>query len=229
MGACIQCDNKSCFTAFHVTCGRKAKLYMKMKSHNPHYDSAVLRAYCDKHAPREYKEQVDVAASVAATQAAFEIGDNPSFIAESDTEEEEYVPSSEDEGDDEGADDESRREDGGEEGTSDKKSRRRPKSHTKRRRAGKSNAATPAPGRTKAQPLSATRSSKAARAHQRHYTAGAPLAPAYILTKLEGIKVLKSLAHLRKKPQLVATICRYWSLKRESRRGAPLLKRLHLE
>ncbi|RUO95454.1 PHD-like zinc-binding domain-containing protein, partial [Jimgerdemannia flammicorona] len=171
MGACIQCDNKSCFTAFHVTCGRKAKLYMKMKSHNPHYDSAVLRAYCDKHAPREYKEQVDVAASVAATQAAFEIGDNPSFIAESDTEEEE----------------------------------------------------------TKAQPLSATRSSKAARAHQRHYTAGAPLAPAYILTKLEGIKVLKSLAHLRKKPQLVATICRYWSLKRESRRGAPLLKRLHLE
>ena len=34
---------------------------------------------------------------------------------------------------------------------------------------------------------------------------------------------------LRKKPEFVSLICRYWSLKREARRGAPLLKRLHLE
>ncbi|KAJ1569054.1 nuA3 HAT complex component nto1 [Cladochytrium tenue] len=34
---------------------------------------------------------------------------------------------------------------------------------------------------------------------------------------------------VRKKGQLVELVCRYWSLKRESRRGAPLLKRLHLE
>jgi NuA3 HAT complex component NTO1 len=32
-----------------------------------------------------------------------------------------------------------------------------------------------------------------------------------------------------KKKDLVEKVGRYWSLKREARRGAPLLKRLHLE
>lgn len=34
---------------------------------------------------------------------------------------------------------------------------------------------------------------------------------------------------LRKKDAFLHMLCRYWSLKREARRGAPLLKRLHLE
>ena len=34
---------------------------------------------------------------------------------------------------------------------------------------------------------------------------------------------------VRKKLDFVHLVCRYWSLKREARRGAPLLKRLHLE
>ena len=34
---------------------------------------------------------------------------------------------------------------------------------------------------------------------------------------------------VRKKEPFVLMLCRYWSLKREARRGAPLLKRLHLE
>jgi hypothetical protein len=34
---------------------------------------------------------------------------------------------------------------------------------------------------------------------------------------------------LRRKPEFIEKLCRYWSLKREARRGAPLLKRLHLE
>ncbi|KAF8438273.1 PHD-zinc-finger like domain-containing protein [Terfezia claveryi] len=32
MGACIQCSNKNCFVAFHVTCARRARLFLKMKS-----------------------------------------------------------------------------------------------------------------------------------------------------------------------------------------------------
>jgi NuA3 HAT complex component NTO1 len=34
---------------------------------------------------------------------------------------------------------------------------------------------------------------------------------------------------VRKKRDFVLSVCKYWSLKREARRGAPLLKRLHLE
>jgi hypothetical protein len=35
--------------------------------------------------------------------------------------------------------------------------------------------------------------------------------------------------NFRKKLEFVLLVCKYWSLKREARRGAPLLKRLHLE
>lgn len=34
---------------------------------------------------------------------------------------------------------------------------------------------------------------------------------------------------MRKRNDFVILVCKYWSLKREGRRGAPLLKRLHLE
>lgn len=46
MGACIQCANRNCFVAFHVTCARERGLELRMKG------AAVggeLKAYCDKH------------------------------------------------------------------------------------------------------------------------------------------------------------------------------------
>jgi NuA3 HAT complex component NTO1 len=48
LGACIQCDNKTCFTAFHVTCARQAGLLMTMKTLGT---EGILRAFCDKHLP----------------------------------------------------------------------------------------------------------------------------------------------------------------------------------
>lgn len=66
---------------------------------------------------------------------------------------------------------------------------------------------------------------KKARAYAKTYKLGPPLVPAIIVNRiLEYI----SRIHIRKKVDFVHLICRYWSLKREARRGAPLLKRLHL-
>ena len=67
MGACVQCANKSCFTAFHVTCARRAKLCLQMKLHL-HLDSSALKGYCDKHTPHEYLEKVDVLKALADAQ-----------------------------------------------------------------------------------------------------------------------------------------------------------------
>jgi hypothetical protein len=68
--------------------------------------------------------------------------------------------------------------------------------------------------------------SKMARAHAKTYTLGPPLVPYVIydnvLQYTHGLKV-------HKQPDFIQLLCRYWSLKREARRGAPLLKRLHLE
>ncbi len=67
---------------------------------------------------------------------------------------------------------------------------------------------------------------KSARAYAKTYKPGPPLVPAIvvdrILTYIARIKI-------RKKQEFVQQMCRYWSLKREARLGAPLLKRLHLE
>ncbi|CAK5267199.1 unnamed protein product [Mycena citricolor] len=68
--------------------------------------------------------------------------------------------------------------------------------------------------------------SKSARAYAKTYKPGAPLVPAIIVDRILQYIAKTS---VRKKPDFVTLVARYWSLKREARRGAPLLKRLHLE
>jgi NuA3 HAT complex component NTO1 len=55
MGASIQCSNKNCFVAFHVSCARRAQLYLKMKIGHGLMDSHLLKAFCDKHVPPEWQ------------------------------------------------------------------------------------------------------------------------------------------------------------------------------
>ncbi|KAI1127519.1 hypothetical protein F5Y10DRAFT_242680 [Nemania abortiva] len=71
MGACIQCGNKACYQAFHVTCARRARLFLRMKNSSGALDvldgSTNLKALCDKHCPSEYAKENDV---VQATKRA---------------------------------------------------------------------------------------------------------------------------------------------------------------
>ncbi|KAI0526248.1 hypothetical protein F5B22DRAFT_632788 [Xylaria bambusicola] len=71
MGACIQCGNKACYQAFHVTCARRARLFLRMKNSSGALDvldgSTNLKALCDKHCPSEYAKENDV---VKATKSA---------------------------------------------------------------------------------------------------------------------------------------------------------------
>ncbi|GLI79099.1 hypothetical protein PoHVEF18_007424 [Penicillium ochrochloron] len=55
MGASIQCSNKNCFVAFHVSCARRAQLFLKMKIGHGLMDSHLLKAFCDKHVPPEWR------------------------------------------------------------------------------------------------------------------------------------------------------------------------------
>ncbi|OAA58562.1 phd finger domain protein [Niveomyces insectorum RCEF 264] len=61
MGACIQCGNKACYQAFHVTCARRARLYLKMKNSQGALaildNSMVLKAFCDQHCPPDYAKE----------------------------------------------------------------------------------------------------------------------------------------------------------------------------
>ncbi|KIK79267.1 hypothetical protein PAXRUDRAFT_161733 [Paxillus rubicundulus Ve08.2h10] len=68
--------------------------------------------------------------------------------------------------------------------------------------------------------------SKSARAYAKTYKTGPPLVPQIIVDRI--INYITKI-NVRKKPEFVYMVCKYWSLKREARRGAPLLKRLHLE
>lgn len=64
MGACVQCSNKNCYQAFHVSCARKAQLYLRMKSPNgTSIDIPSLKGFCHKHVPTEWckERKVDTA------------------------------------------------------------------------------------------------------------------------------------------------------------------------
>ena len=69
-------------------------------------------------------------------------------------------------------------------------------------------------------------SSKKARAYAKSYQLGPPLVPAIIVNRINDYT---NRIKITKRENFLYLMCRYWSLKREARRGAPLLKRLHLE
>ncbi|KAI0036173.1 PHD-zinc-finger like domain-containing protein, partial [Vararia minispora EC-137] len=70
------------------------------------------------------------------------------------------------------------------------------------------------------------KAAKAARAYAKGYKPGPPIVPSILIRRIE--RYIEKV-QIRKAVEFVELTARYWSLKREARRGAPLLKRLHLE
>jgi NuA3 HAT complex component NTO1 len=82
------------------------------------------------------------------------------------------------------------------------------------------------PGSADANPTEAVRKPPPSLRKMSRLPCGAPIVPQIVFHNVES-----TLAkwQLRKRKEFVAEACKYWSLKRESRRGASLIKRLQLQ
>lgn len=196
MGSSIQCSNKHCFVAFHVTCARRAQLYLKMKAGNGTpglMDSHLLKAFCDKHVPPEWRRErgTDTATAEAmeyyrTTMQGRRWGDSQAAALAL----EPSQPLSYDHGG--GVDDDGNKSIG-------------PRitltvGGNKRKRIAMPKTVWKLPS-------------------------GAPVIPQVVLNS-----VILSLQRfgVRQRKQYGEDACKYWTLKREARRGAALLKRLQL-
>ncbi|KAJ3034279.1 nuA3 HAT complex component nto1 [Rhizophlyctis rosea] len=293
-GAPIQCAKGSCYHAFHPTCARKAKLFMRMRS-----AVADMRACCDKHTPKEWREKHDVDAALAAAQAQFSksrggkgkgkgggkgkgFGSNIIRLrtsavssraptsgpaSEVDDDDDEWkltddeteirarrrkrhsvIESDEDEYEDSGelGSDEDALGRGSGRGKGKGKGGRGGRGRRRGGGVGRSQSSNRPSISTDATPSHDTTLSKAARAHAHQYAPPAPVVPVWIFNRVvealrpdvstalnvngkEKGRIKKVVGEFEKKLDFMRDVCKYWSLKREARRGAPLLKRLHLE
>lgn len=160
-GACIQCEHRSCFTAFHVTCAHRAGLLAQHIDGKPD----AFAAYCHHHL---------LPAQQAKLLERIRGDDDEDTRSMSDISSSELMP-------------------------------------VTRRASGSAYDSIV---------------SKSARAYNKLYSSGPLPVPNYMVRR-----VLEYIARIpiRRKPQTVEQIVRYWSLKRQQMRGAPLLKRLHIE
>ena len=192
MGACIQCGNKNCFRAFHVTCGRRARWYLSMKSTHggpASLDVSVLKAFCDKHVPPDWRKTYDVDGATADAISFYRYTMRGKIWADSQQSASSLAAA-------------------------------------QRREA-------PIPTIEESQPkinltFGGNRRKKPAQTGKTAWRlpSGAPVIPSTVYDSLEG-----SLARfmVRKRKEFAADMCRYWTLKREAKRGAALIKRLQLQ
>ena len=170
MGACIQCHKTTCFSAFHVTCARKAGLYMKMKHYTQDGEEYTIhKAFCHKHTPSQHRNRGD-----AEADAIVEVGsdhDTSTAVGTSSMWEDHHAAHHAD---------------------------------------------------------ASTREKKMAQAHKHGFSSMGPVAPQFVLDQIMQ-RLDQERIIIRQRQRFIPQVCRYWSLKRQQRRGAPFLKRLHLE
>ena len=194
MGACIQCGNKNCYQAFHVTCARRAKLFLQMKSTHGGSpglaDASTLKAFCDKHVPKDWQDEHDTDNAAAEAMEFYRYHMRGRKWADSQqaalnmsaaqVPPDSLVPSVEE-----------------------------PLPKISLVVGGGSR-------RKKMQPSKS----------MWRLPSGAPIIPAVVYDSVEA-----SLARfaIRKRREFAADMCKYWTLKREAKRGAALIKRLQLQ
>ncbi|KAK4146935.1 peregrin [Dichotomopilus funicola] len=204
MGACIQCSNKNCYQAFHVTCARRCRLFLKMK--NSQGALAVLdgtlplKAYCDKHCPPDYAEEHGVAQAAREAKRFYKRTMKGRLWADSQasalqlaaTHRNAVTEHPPDESQITGANVSAvlgGSAGNGSGGGDNKKKNQPPKNVWK-------------------------------------LPSGAPIIPQAVFDLVESAL---SRFPIRKRKDFVGEACKYWTLKREARRGAALLKRLQLQ
>lgn len=195
MGACIQCGNKNCYQAFHVTCARRAHLFLKMKNNHGTLavldGNTVLKAFCDKHCPPDYTKEHDVLNAAREARKFYKktmqgrlwADSQASALAMAATHRNAVTEHQPDESQLTGARVAQAI------GESKKKGNQPPKTIWK-------------------------------------LPSGAPVIPKVVYDSVESS--LSKFGILKRK-EYAADACRYWTLKREARRGAALLKRLQLQ
>lgn len=59
-GACIQCSNRNCFQAYHVTCAKRAGSFMAMEKgvQGAITSKATLKSFCNKHGPADWNREL---------------------------------------------------------------------------------------------------------------------------------------------------------------------------
>lgn len=184
MGASIQCSNKNCFVAFHVSCARRAQLYLKMKIGHGLMDSHLLKAFCDKHVPPEWRLEHGTDQATAYAMEYYRTTMHGRRWGDSQAEALSLGPAIPDDGDEE-------------------------RTHTPRITL------TVGGNKRKRAPRTIWK-----------LPSGAPVIPQVVLNS-----VIASLQRftVRQRKQYAEDACKYWTLKREARRGAALLKRLQLQ
>lgn len=193
MGACIQCGNKNCYIAFHVTCARRARLFLKMKSAHggpASLDANVLKAFCDKHVPTDWRREQDVDSAIVEAMDHYRRTMRGTIWADSQQSALTIMPApSQDPEISELAED---------------------PGNTKITLKFNAN------GRNKNQPPKIVW----------RLPSGAPVIPQIVYNSVE---VALGRSAISKRKEFAADMCKYWTLKREARRGAALLKRLQLQ
>lgn len=222
VGACIQCSNRSCCVAYHVTCAQEFGLYVKLKPSGPINAASnshglgndpdnhsvddmgpasirLSQTFCDKHTPKGHIEALQTAAEARLAQlnssATPSTQSNPVISIPQSSLDNCAVNLSQ-----------------------------QPDSRLLTLPPKKINSLEDL-GALKML-ATGSQTSKSARAYRKSYSSGPPLVPQVIFQRLMDYS---SKLKCAQRKVVINMICKYWSLKREARRGAPLLKRLHLE